>query len=185
MWLCLKITFSCVFSFPHICLSFFPANLQANVWKVKNATEGFLAQLHPSNLVNTLFCLVSLLCYSYIVQNSFLKNVIYHQIRIQTLQIWGRYVDLSRMQRVLSSISVSRYPPCCWASLLLQHWEIQNKEKTSLNGWISDWIHFVLEAVAFFCQHGIFCIIWSFVANADSRKNTKMLEEPVMVRVAT
>ena len=41
-----------------------PANLQANVWKVKNAS-----QLHPSNLVNTLLCLVSLLCFSYIVQN--------------------------------------------------------------------------------------------------------------------
>ena len=37
------------------------------------------------NLVNTLFCLVSLFCFSYIVQNSFLKKVICHQIPIQTL----------------------------------------------------------------------------------------------------
>ena len=33
--------------------------MQTNVWKIKNATERFLAQLHPSNLVNTIFCLVS------------------------------------------------------------------------------------------------------------------------------
>ena len=43
------------FYFPYICLQFFPANLQVNVWKIKNATEGFLAQLHPSNLVNKIF----------------------------------------------------------------------------------------------------------------------------------
>ena len=43
--------------------------------KVKNATERFLVLLHPSNLANTLFCLVCLLCYSCIVQNSILKKL--------------------------------------------------------------------------------------------------------------
>ena len=33
-------------------------------------TEGFLTQLHPSNLANTLFCLVSLFCCSCVVQDS-------------------------------------------------------------------------------------------------------------------
>lgn len=48
----------------------------------------FSSSAKSLTFVNTIFCLVSLLCYSYITQNSFLQKVFYRQIPIQTLQIW-------------------------------------------------------------------------------------------------
>ena len=47
------------FNFSYICLQVGGENLKTNVGKIKNATERFLAQLHPSNFVNTIICLVS------------------------------------------------------------------------------------------------------------------------------
>ena len=47
------------FNFSYICLQVGGNKIYTNVWKTKNATERFLAQLHASNLVNINFCLVS------------------------------------------------------------------------------------------------------------------------------
>ena len=37
---------------------FFPTKIQVNVWEIKSAIWRVLAQAHPTNLVNTIFCLV-------------------------------------------------------------------------------------------------------------------------------
>ena len=42
-----------------------------NVWKIKNATGGFPAELHTPNMVNAIPYLVSLLCFSKMFKNSF------------------------------------------------------------------------------------------------------------------
>ena len=57
--------------------------------KNKKPTERFLVQLHPSKLVNTIFCLVSSLCRPYIIQYKFSNEIVCRQIPIQTQSIWG------------------------------------------------------------------------------------------------
>ena len=61
-----------------------PRNTE-NVWKVQNDTGRSLAQLHPSNVVRKILCLVAKFSNWWIVQKRCFMKTIWHRISIQTL----------------------------------------------------------------------------------------------------
>ena len=62
--------------------------IKGNVWKVRNTTGRFLAQLHPSKFFLKILFLVPNVSNSWIFQKRCFMKIIWHRISIQTLFIF-------------------------------------------------------------------------------------------------
>ena len=108
------------------------ASLQANVWEINSAIRCFVARQSPSNLVNTIFCLVPKLCYLKIFQNLFFKKTICHQIPMNTANLGLTYRSTQSAKRGEIFLRISDFSQNLRSGRCVVFWSIVKEHQSLL-----------------------------------------------------